>query len=239
MLALLRKVRRSIMESGSTRKYLLYACGEVLLVMIGILLALQINNWNEAGKTRNLELKLLAEIKIALENDKNIHLERLMQRSNLWVKECNDLIHVLDHDLPYHDSLGRKFHVLTSAAGTGFSTGAYNSLESVGIQIVRNDELRNRLVALYTQHIPGLETGFQNSRSNVLNFGRPLIRTEFKHLGETYVPVDFDRLRQDVLLYNVLKSIRNNNMSLQDDLRQTVDRIDGIITLIEEEFGEN
>ena len=43
----LRRIRHSLIVSGSTRKYLLYAAGEVLLVMIGILLALQVNNWNQ------------------------------------------------------------------------------------------------------------------------------------------------------------------------------------------------
>jgi hypothetical protein len=47
MLTLLRKIRRSLIESGSARKYLLYAIGEIALVVIGILIALQINNWNE------------------------------------------------------------------------------------------------------------------------------------------------------------------------------------------------
>ena len=46
MLTFLRKIRKSLIESGSTRKYLLYAIREILLVMIGILLALQVNNWN-------------------------------------------------------------------------------------------------------------------------------------------------------------------------------------------------
>lgn len=47
MLTFLRKIRRSLIESGSSSKYLLYAIGETLLVMIGIQMALQINNWNE------------------------------------------------------------------------------------------------------------------------------------------------------------------------------------------------
>ena len=50
MITLLRKIRRSLIESGSARKYLLYAIGEIALVVIGILIALQINNWNERVK---------------------------------------------------------------------------------------------------------------------------------------------------------------------------------------------
>ncbi len=42
-------------------KYLIYAIGEILLVVIGILIALQVNNWNEERKLRALELELLQE----------------------------------------------------------------------------------------------------------------------------------------------------------------------------------
>ncbi len=42
---------------NKTTKYLLYAFGEILLVVIGILIALQVNNWNEGRKQRQVELK--------------------------------------------------------------------------------------------------------------------------------------------------------------------------------------
>jgi len=65
MLTLLRKIRKSLLESGSTQKYILYAIGEIVLVVIGILIALQINNWNENRK----KLKLKASYETSLMND--------------------------------------------------------------------------------------------------------------------------------------------------------------------------
>ncbi|MFN1835249.1 hypothetical protein AB2B38_008305 [Balneola sp. MJW-20] len=47
MITLFRRIRQKLIESGSVTRYLLYAMGEIALVMIGILLALQVNNWNE------------------------------------------------------------------------------------------------------------------------------------------------------------------------------------------------
>lgn len=67
MLTFLRKIRQSLIESGSAQKYLLYAIGEIILVVIGILIALQINNWNEERKAKvretNTALELLSELK--------------------------------------------------------------------------------------------------------------------------------------------------------------------------------
>ena len=45
MITLFRRIRQELIESGSFTKYLLYAIGEILLVVIGILIALQVNNW--------------------------------------------------------------------------------------------------------------------------------------------------------------------------------------------------
>lgn len=69
MLTFLRKIRRSLIESGSAQKYLLYAIGEIALVVIGILIALQINNWNEAVKSVKKERQFLIDIQSDLRKD--------------------------------------------------------------------------------------------------------------------------------------------------------------------------
>lgn len=63
MLTFLRKIRKSLMESGSFQKYFLYAIGEIALVVIGILIALQINIWNEAQKEKAKAFDYLSEFK--------------------------------------------------------------------------------------------------------------------------------------------------------------------------------
>ncbi|MDX1591318.1 MAG: DUF6090 family protein [Balneolaceae bacterium] len=50
------------MEENKIRKYILYAIGEILLVVIGILIALQVNNWNEQRKRQNEEKQYLAAL---------------------------------------------------------------------------------------------------------------------------------------------------------------------------------
>ena len=58
MLTFFRRIRKGLLEGGRTSKYLLYAIGEIALVVIGILIALQINNWNEERKEKVLESKI-------------------------------------------------------------------------------------------------------------------------------------------------------------------------------------
>lgn len=62
MIKFFRKIRYNLMETGKTSKYLKYAIGEIVLVVIGILIALQVNNWNEQRK----ENKELTQYKLRL-----------------------------------------------------------------------------------------------------------------------------------------------------------------------------
>ena len=62
MIKFFRKIRYNLMSENKTAKYFKYAIGEIVLVMIGILLALQVNNWNESRKNKINETKLLTEL---------------------------------------------------------------------------------------------------------------------------------------------------------------------------------
>ena len=81
MLTFLRKIRKSLIEplhanegtaqqaGGSSQKYLLYAIGEIVLVVIGILIALQINNWNESRKNHDRNKNNIKGLMVDLRND--------------------------------------------------------------------------------------------------------------------------------------------------------------------------
>ena len=67
MITFFRRIRQKLIDSGSVTKYLLYAIGEILLVVIGILIALQVNNWNEERNRQNEEMHYLAALKTDFE----------------------------------------------------------------------------------------------------------------------------------------------------------------------------
>lgn len=69
MIKLFRNIRRSLLSEGKTSKYLKYALGEIILVVIGILIALQINNWNDHRKSVANSKKLIAEMVNDLASD--------------------------------------------------------------------------------------------------------------------------------------------------------------------------
>jgi len=68
MIKFFRKIRQKMLSENKFSKYLLYAIGEILLVMIGILLALQVNNWNEKNKKEDIQLTQLSDLKTEIES---------------------------------------------------------------------------------------------------------------------------------------------------------------------------
>ena len=62
MLHFLRRIRRSLINSGSMKKYTLYAIGEIALVVIGILIALQVSEWNTNRKRQQQETQILEDL---------------------------------------------------------------------------------------------------------------------------------------------------------------------------------
>ena len=78
MIKFFRKIRYDLMEKNKTGKYLKYAIGETILVVVGILIALQINNWNQNQLNHKKEIEILLGVKEELNN--------LIERLDKWAE---------------------------------------------------------------------------------------------------------------------------------------------------------
>lgn len=91
MITLLRKIRRNLLKENKIKSYTLYALGEIFLVVIGILIALQINNWNENQKNRIQELNFIVEINQESKQNK-IALKKTVKAHQRVLEKCESLI---------------------------------------------------------------------------------------------------------------------------------------------------
>ena len=132
---------------------MLYAIGEIALVVIGILIALQINNWNESKKTRSFELKMLTEIRKSLIKD-TAYFNMLRGRATRIDTSAQRIIKLMidkvDDDHLTLQHLRNMNHTYTFL----YQDGAYEALKASGIEKVSNDRLRNGLIDHYGFQMP-------------------------------------------------------------------------------------
>lgn len=154
MLNFLRKLRHNNLQNS---KYLRYALGEIFLVVIGILIALGINNWNELSKEKAYEKRMLSELKVALENDiaNFILYEGLLDGWNYSLIYLTDALNAPNPSELNKDSI---YTHLDAIEGFGvyfaYSTGPYESIRSSGLDKISNDDLRSAIANLYSSELP-------------------------------------------------------------------------------------
>jgi uncharacterized membrane protein YgaE (UPF0421/DUF939 family) len=153
MLKVFQRIRRKLLDEGHLKKYLVYAIGEILLVVIGILIALQVNNWNEERKLNKKEINIYSEILSELtETNKELikdtqGLERNL-RSTIAVR--NLLIMKVNSE----DSLKHYMPNVYNQSHFNPKSSAFESLKSIGLDLLSNDSVRNAITNLYQLEFP-------------------------------------------------------------------------------------
>lgn len=145
MIKFFRRIRQRLVVENKFSKYLLYAIGEIVLVMIGILLALQINNWNstqkDIAKEQQILLSLQEEFK---QNIKELTFDHQVNLSSInAVKTLLNFNDTIDFETRTVDSLlGQTFNFATFDA----RLGVVNNLNSSGnLELIRDPKLRYAL----------------------------------------------------------------------------------------------
>ncbi|MET1258293.1 DUF6090 family protein [Flagellimonas sp. DF-77] len=148
MIQFFRKIRRSLLSENKVSKYLLYAIGEIILVVIGILIALQINNWNEDRKTRKEERTLL----ISLQNEMAYNIKELARARKVNNANIKGTGRLIAHMSPRpNDQLSEKELALLLAASLQEKTEFEPRLSVINsgqLTIITNETLKNALLSI-------------------------------------------------------------------------------------------
>ncbi|WP_350293375.1 DUF6090 family protein [uncultured Croceitalea sp.] len=149
MIKFFRKIRQNLLTEGKTTKYFKYAIGEIILVVIGILIALQINNWNENRNAKNKEKLLLKELNTEFKLNK-IQFDSAQYYHNRAVKSAEYIISKFPIDIKTidFDSLGLHSHYMRWYYTFNPSEGITNALSSSSsYDLISNNDLRKTLIS--------------------------------------------------------------------------------------------
>jgi hypothetical protein len=154
MIPFFRKIRKKMADENKPLKYMRYAIGEIVLVVIGILIALQINTWNEARKDRLLETELLENLVENLKQNER-QMEYRIRYINYFRDEGQHIIDIIDQKKPYHDSLSLMFHsALMNTSGFKLSNIGYEAIKNAGLEIIQNDSLKKEIMKFFEEIQP-------------------------------------------------------------------------------------
>lgn len=150
MIKFFRGIRKSLLSENKFSKYILYAIGEIVLVVIGILIALQINTWNEARKQNNLEQEYLKALKTEFENNL-IEVDRVITLNAGLLNSAQKLAQYMGPEIP--DITDRElsklfFETIRAEVQYRPGSGVTNEILNSGkLTIFKNGELKNALAS--------------------------------------------------------------------------------------------
>ena len=209
------------MEKNKTGKYLKYAIGEIVLVVIGILIALQINNWNENQKKTVQESFILEKLKFDISLDLNaVSIE--IEAINSAIKElsfCTDAI--LGKTEPNREDFIKNLNSLLTITLFNQNQTTFNNIVSSGqIEYIQNQTLTDSITKYYNFGYKGWDTALRDYTRNII---APFM-LNFDHIPQANItdnnfddfikidinqsrikPKDLDDYRNEVFILNILR----------------------------------
>lgn len=177
MIKLFRTVRKNLLKEGKTANYLKYAFGEIVLVVIGILIALQINNWNDLRKNRQFETEIITLI------DQNLKSDSMMMALELYAsREAMTSTDILLKEVSrknYSDSLNLLMGKIINFQRFKSQSSAFEVLKSKGIENIRDKELQLDLISYYDEVVFNLHESMLDVEKQFNADWVPVIKQEF------------------------------------------------------------
>jgi hypothetical protein len=236
MIKFFRKIRQNSLSEGKTGKYLKYAIGEIILVVIGILIALQLNNLNENKKNNVFEKEILSQIQENLKNDKLV----LKQIELNFIKAIASSKKILsaEESEKTKDSIEIWLGAIIQFDRFQLLTNAYEVLRSNGFDRISNKQLRFLLGKYYNDEAirmiksaNDIELAFNDHWIPILF--EETVEFEFKKSVELK---DYSVLLKSSKERNILKLSRDNYSSGINKIKSGINTIDEIQNLIRTEI---
>lgn len=148
MFSVFKSFKQKMLSENKLGRYLKYALGEIILVVIGILLAIRIDAYFDNINRGKLQVKILEEIYQNLQGDL-LDLQDESESFDLVRKTDSLLLAYISSGNAYNDTIGSLIHISQMSPHLSYARSGYKLLESRGIELIRQDSLRVKLTELY------------------------------------------------------------------------------------------
>ena len=238
MIPFFRKIRKTLVDDNKPLKYLRYAIGEIILVVIGILIALSINNWNSNRIQKQKESLLLNALNKEFKSNK-MQLDSVLTKHKYSMKSVEYLMSRLpikNIKTEHLDSLSFHIYHLGTYYTFNPSGGVINALmNSSSIDIITNNELRQLIIGWNDVLLDYQEEEIM-ARDIYINQLKQFEKKHFNYNSSPYKFLNDPRIDLSILQtfefdnyvqdrWFSLNSILNNSYGELDDLINTIDKI--------------
>jgi len=249
MIPFFRKIRKKMADDNKPLKYMRYAIGEIVLVVIGILIALSINNWNELRKMQLQEQDILKglEVEFKINHDRLVY---VMQTSQLSIEEANKMMSYFYQEISEIQEVKLDSIVYNIQNAWTFNPrkGLLNSIIASGqISLISNVELKNQLASFEDLVNDAQEeqdaVSLLNARLNValdeyLNRGRAN-KIGYNVFVNDGFKSDYNSLFKDYRVYNLINNMNTWRYDIKYEEKEQLKSIDKILVLITEELNND
>jgi len=236
MIRLFRKIRNQLLSEKSYSIYILYAAGEIVLVMVGILLALQIDNWNENNKIQKEFSEVLEEIHEDLVLDTTSISLTLAQRI-LDLEAQNRVIKAIRDDLPFNDQIQSDLGQIMLKRSLRLASSGFNLLRESSLTTMDDHSLRSNLIEYYEQAVKEMNEEYVDDKFEFETVLLPYIRQNFKDwdYGKFGIPLDWESLKDDHYFLTSLRLNLTNVSSTINSLQKGLHSANKILVLLDKE----
>ena len=181
MIHFFRRIRQKLITDGKLSKYLIYALGEIALVMIGILLALQVNNWNQIRINRSSTQYALSLMQEDLSNDQT-QLRSLKAQTDTIITFASNFLHLFFGNRDDVENIPQSLWIATFEMTFQPHKNAYESMNRDGVLTHMDNELQQAIVEYYNL----LENINEREATNnvyIQNIYEPYVTEHYSHLA--------------------------------------------------------
>jgi len=182
MIPIFRKIRQNLLAENKFSKYLLYAIGEVVLVIIGILIALYINNKNEIAKNEDKFLSNLLLVHKELENN----IQGTTSNLNYYFNKDSLIFSIMADTLTIEDYKNSQINDNNTSGGLGLSYIIFNTTKATILNNSFNKLSQNtdKLPEEYYPIIRDLEKVYSQHRTTVLDWNNKMQSVENNNVAK-------------------------------------------------------